>query len=227
MRRLPVLFVALSLLAALWVALPRGTDAWAFLGRHQAAWHAMVGSRPMLTAAAYVAAYAAVVGLSLPAGGVLTVAGGLLFGPVWGGVLAIAAASLGAVILFLLARTTFGGILARRAAPLVDRLRPGMERDGFAWLLALRLIPVVPFWLTNLAPALLGMRLRPYVLATVLGIAPATLVLASVGAGVGDVLAAGRPPDVSILLSAPVLLPLLALAALSLMPVAWRRIRHG
>ena len=225
MRRVLPLVALAGLLLLAWVALPRGDAAWRFLGQHQAAWHAAVASRPGVSILAYVAVYAGFVGLSLPAGGLLTVAGGLLFGAWRGGVLAVMAASLGAVLLFLLARTTLGAALARRAAPLVERLRPGLERDGFSWLLALRLIPVVPFWLTNLAPALLGMRLRPFVAATVLGIAPATFVLASVGAGVGGLLAAGRAPDLSLILSAPVLLPLLGLAALALLPVGWRRWR--
>ncbi len=189
-RSLPWLAIAALLIAA-WFLVPRGDAAWAYLGAHRAAWLAAVAARPVVWAAAYVVAYAAVVSLSLPAGGLLTVTGGLLFGAAPGGALAVVAASVGAVLLFLIARTAFGAGLARRAAPLVERLRPGMERDGFSWLLALRLIPVVPFWLTNLAPALLGMRLKPFVLATVLGIAPATFVLASVGAGVGDCAGAG------------------------------------
>lgn len=223
MRRvLPIVAVAGLLLLA-WATLPRGDAAWRFLGNHQAAWHCAVADRPALAALGYVAVYAGVVSLSLPAGGLLTVAGGLLFGAWRGGALAVLAASLGATLLFLLARTTLGATLARRARPLVERLRPGLDRDGFSWLLALRLIPVVPFWLTNLAPALLGMRLRPFVAATVLGIAPATFVLAGVGSGVGDLLAAGQAPDVSKILSPPVLLPLLGLAALALAPVGWRR----
>lgn len=220
-RWLPWLALATVLIAA-WLLLPRGDAAWHYLGAHRTAWLGAVAARPAVWALVYVAAYAGVVACSLPAGGLLTVTGGLLFGTALGGALAVTAASLGAILLFLIARSAFGTGLARRAQPLVERLRPGLERDGFSWLLALRLIPVVPFWLTNLAPALLGMRLKPYVLATVLGIAPATVVLAGVGAGVGDVLAQGRVPEISILLSAPVLLPLLGLAALSLLPVAWR-----
>lgn len=221
--------VAPLLLAAAFVALWLGGAghalSWAAIGERLHAWRAAVATRPVLAAAAYLAAYAAVVGLSLPAGGALSVLGGALFGAWAGGALAVAAATLGAVLLFLLARGTLGAWLARPARPLIERLRPAIERDGFAGLLALRLIPVVPFWLTNLAPALLGMRLLPYVAATLLGILPATFVLAGIGAGASDVLARGERPDLSALLSPPVLLPLLGLAALSLAPGVWRRWR--
>jgi uncharacterized membrane protein YdjX (TVP38/TMEM64 family) len=82
---------------------------------------------------------------------------------------------------------------------------------------------VVPFWLVNLAAALAGMRLWSFGAATLLGIIPGTFVFASIGAGVRDVLAAGNRPDLALILSPPVLAPMLALALLSLLPVAWRK----
>ncbi len=91
------------------------------------------------------------------------------------------------------------------------------------------MIPVVPFWLTNLAPALVGVPLAAFAGATLIGIMPATFVFASVSAGVDSVPATGEQPDTSLIWSPPVLLPLVGLAALSLLPVAWRRwrARHG
>jgi uncharacterized membrane protein YdjX (TVP38/TMEM64 family) len=88
---------------------------------------------------------------------------------------------------------------------------------------------VVPFWLVNLAAALCGMRLSQFASATFIGIIPATFVIASIGAGVGSVLARGERPDLGVLVSWPVLGPLLALATLSLTPVIWRkwRTRHA
>jgi uncharacterized membrane protein YdjX (TVP38/TMEM64 family) len=91
--------------------------------------------------------------------------------------------------------------------------------------MALRLVPVVPFWVVNLAAAIAGMRLSMFVPATALGIAPATFVFSSIGAGVGAVLAAGQTPDLSVLFTPQIILPLVGLAILSLLPVAWRRWR--
>jgi uncharacterized membrane protein YdjX (TVP38/TMEM64 family) len=95
--------------------------------------------------------------------------------------------------------------------------------------LAIRLVPVVPFWVVNLAAALCGMRLRHFVAATAIGIMPATFVLASIGAGVGGELSKGETPNPRLLLTWPVLGPLLALAVLSVTPVIWRkwRTRHA
>jgi uncharacterized membrane protein YdjX (TVP38/TMEM64 family) len=137
--------------------------------------------------------------------------------------LAVVGATIGAILLFLAARSALAPLLATRAGPFLDRVRPGLQRDGFSYLLVMRLIPVVPFWLTNLAPALVGIPLATFAGATFIGIMPATFVFASIGAGVEVVLAAGGQPDVSLIWSPPVLLPLVGLAVLSLLPVAWRR----
>jgi uncharacterized membrane protein YdjX (TVP38/TMEM64 family) len=218
---LPLLILA-TLLAAGYAAGLQHEVSWAGLGDRQAALRAWIAAHPVLAQAAYVAAYAAVVAVSFPAGSLLTAAGGLLFGRIVGTTLAVTGATLGAVLLFLAARSALGALLSRWAGPFLDRLRPGITRHGFSYVLAMRLLPVVPFWLINLASPLLGMKLAPFTVATLLGIIPATFVIASVGAGIGDVLARGERPDLSVLFSPPVLLPLLALAVLSLLPVAWR-----
>ena len=200
-----------------------GWLSWAGLAAHQTALHDFAARDPAGAAAAYLLVYCAVVALSVPGGGILTIVGGLMFGPWRGATFAVIGASSGAVLLFLLARSVFAAPLARRLGVFAERLRDGLARDGFNYLLALRLVPVVPFWLVNLAPALLGMRLLPYAGATVLGIIPASVVFASVGAGLGDVLAAGHAPDSGLLFTPRLLLPLLGLAILALLPALWRR----
>ncbi len=165
---------------------------WSALAERQAAWLAAVQAHPVTAGAAYVAVYALAVAASFPGALIITVAGGLLFGTMTGAALAVCGATTGAVVIFLAARLALRPYLARRAGKLLDRLRPGLQQDGFCYLLALRLIPVVPFWLVNLAAALSGMRLPHFAAATFFGIMPATFVYASIGAGLGDVLSAGR-----------------------------------
>ncbi len=196
---------------------------WAGLARHQARLLALVAAHPVVAPLVYAALYAIWVALSIPEAALVTVAGGLLFGTILGGTMAVLGATAGAVLLFLVARSAFGETVRRRAGAFLDRLRPKLHRDGFSYLLALRLVPA-PFWLVNLAAALSGMRLLPYTAATLIGIIPATFVLAWIGAGVAGVLADGRAPDLGILFSVHVLGPLLALAALALLPVAWRAV---
>ncbi len=221
----PFVLVLIAALAAvviwqtgIWHAL-----SWSELARHQTALIGLVRAHPTVAAFIYTALYAAFVALSIPESAVVTVAGGLLFGTLIGGSLAVLGATAGAVILFLIARSAFAGTVARRASGLMDLIRPRLHRDGFSYLLALRLIPALPFWLVNLAAALCGMRLLPYAAATLIGIIPVTFVFAWIGSGVGDVLAAGQVPNVAVIFSPRILGPLVALAALALLPVILRR----
>lgn len=220
----PLVLILALVLIALASGAPRYLS-FSALAARQRALGAFVHAHPALAFLSYAALYVTVVALSLPASGVMTVTGGVLFGPFLGAAAAAVAASLGATILFLAVRYALAPALAARAGVWMEKLREPLKRDGFNYLLVLRLVPIIPFWLVNLAPALVGMGLLPYVAATVIGVVPASVVFAGLGAGLSDVLAAGRHPDLGLLLSPHVLLPLLGLALLALLPVLWRHRR--
>lgn len=184
---------------------------------------AWVADHQTLAAVAFMATYVVVVGLSLPGGTVLTLAGGLVFGGVLAGTYVLFAATMGAVVIFLGARYAFADLCHARAGTGLAKMEAGFHANAFSYLLFLRLVPVFPFWLVNLVPALLDVRLGTYAAATFLGIIPATYVYAHVGAGMGSLLDAGERPDPYAALTAPeVLLPVLGLAVLSLAPVAYK-----
>jgi uncharacterized membrane protein YdjX (TVP38/TMEM64 family) len=221
MRRfLPLLM--LIVLATAGFVLSRGIG-WDSLARHQAMLAAEVAAHPAASAGLYLLAYILTAALSLPQAALLSVAGGLLFGTILGGGLTITGATIGASILLLVVRSAFAGVLDRHRHRIPEQVQTRLARDGFSYLLALRLIPLFPFWIVNLAAAVAGIRLIVFVPATLLGIAPASFVLSSIGASVGGILAEGRTPDLSVLFSARILLPLLGLAVLSLLPALFRR----
>jgi uncharacterized membrane protein YdjX (TVP38/TMEM64 family) len=93
------------------------------------------------------------------------------------------AATIGAIIVFLIARSALGETLAARVGPWLSKLRQGFQEDAFNYLLFLRLVPVFPFWLVNLAPALLGVSLSTYALATAIGIIPGSFAYSIAGEG--------------------------------------------
>ena len=142
---------------------------------------ASISGHTLLAILAFMAIYAATVALSLPGAAVLTLAGGFLFGWFWGALASVAAATLGAIVIFLIARSALGEPLAARAGPWLAKLRAGFKEDAFNYLLFLRLVPIFPFWLVNLAPALLGVSLWTYTLATVIGIVPGSFAYSIVG----------------------------------------------
>lgn len=225
MRRLLALLSLLIFIAAC-VWLTRGVG-WDVLARNQVALHGWVDAHPLLAAGAFVLAYIATAALSLPHGALLTAAGGLLLGAIPATILAAIGATAGSALLLVLLRSLLANTLRRQQAKIPETMRMRLARDGLSYLLVVRLLPVFPFWLVNIAAAVVGLRLAVFIPGTLIGVLPVTYILASIGAGLGDVLAQGRTPDLATLFAPQILLPLAALAALSLLPVLLRRrVRH-
>ena len=195
------------------------------LREHDQALRAFVEARPVLTALGFVLAYAAAVAVSLPGAVFLTIAGGFLFGIWLGGFLVVVGATAGAVAIFLIAKTSLGEGLKERAGPWLQRMQAGFNENALNYLLVLRLIPAFPFWIVNIVPAFLGVKLKDYALATFFGIMPGSFVYASIGNGLGTVIEAGDEPDLGIILEPAILTPILGLAALALLPVAYRKLK--
>jgi uncharacterized membrane protein YdjX (TVP38/TMEM64 family) len=237
-RLLPLAVVVAAMILALAMGWHR-TLSLETLVRHRAEIDAFIAAHGTAALGAFVAIYIAVVSLSLPGATILTMTGGLLFGAIVGGSAAIVGATIGATIIFLIARTAAGEFLLRRAGPLAAKVTQGFRDNAFSYLLFLRLVPVFPFWLVNLAAALAGIGLGAFVGATALGIIPGTFIYAFVGAGLDGAigaldadyracLAAGRSDcridfDATKALTPTLIAALAALALLALLPVLVRR----
>ncbi len=190
---------------------------------------ALVGwrDRNLVTASlAYVAIYIVAVAFSVPGAIWLTMAGGFLFGTALAVVLTVCSATIGATLIFLAARSSLGAVLHERAGPWLVRVDEEVARGEISFLLVMRLIPVIPFFIANLAPAFVNVRLGNFIWTTFVGIAPATAVISSVGAGLGEVLDQGGEPDIGVIFQPHILLPLLGLAALAALPVILRKLRE-
>lgn len=181
--------------------------------------------------AGFIGAYAMLVALSVPGAVWMTILGGFLFGTVAATVFVVLGATAGALVLFLAARHAFADAVRARAGPRIERMGAGFRHNAFSYLLALRLVPLFPFWLVNLAAASLGVPFKTFVVATAVGIIPGAFVYASLGNGLGAILDAGGDPDLGVIFSPMVLLPLLGLAALAVAPIVYKAIQtrrgHG
>ena len=189
---------------------------------------ALVGwrDRNLMTASlAFVAIYIVAVAFSVPGAIWLTLAGGFVFGTALAAALTVISATTGATLIFLAARSSLGAVLHERAGPWLKRVDAEVARGEISFLLVMRLIPVIPFFIANLAPAFVNVRLGNFIWTTLVGIAPATVVISSVGAGLGEVLDRGGEPDIGVIFAPHILLPLLGLAALAALPVILRKLR--
>jgi len=223
-RLVPVAILILGLTAFLLLGLDRYLS-FEMLSRHHTTLNAWVQANTVAAALVFVLGYALVVAFSLPVAALLTPLGGYLFGPWIGASLSLIAATLGATAVFLAARTAFRDVFRARAGSRLAKLEAGFARDDFSYLLFLRLVPVFPFWLVNVVPALLGMRLDRFALATLLGIIPGAIVFSGLGDGLGMLLEKGEKPNLGIIFEWRILLPLLGLAVLSLVPIAYNRLK--
>ena len=195
------------------------------LAENEAALKRAVSNNPVLTGLAYMMIYVVSVTFSLPGAVWLSLAGGLMFGTWTGGLLIVMGATLGASGLFVAARFIMGDALRARAGPALQKFEASFNRDALSYLFILRLLPVFPFFIVNLGAALVGVRYPVFLFTTFFGIMPGTFVFASIGNGISMVLQSGKQPDLSVMTSPEILLPLVGLAVLSLAPMVWRRFK--
>jgi uncharacterized membrane protein YdjX (TVP38/TMEM64 family) len=180
--------------------------------------------------ALFITGYIAIVAFCLPGGTVATLTGGFLFGVIPGVFFNITSAAIGAILIFLIARSSFGDQLARRVVDgggAAARLIVAIKQNEWSVLFIMRLVPLVPFVLANLIPAFTGSSLFRYAVTTIFGIIPGALVFTSVGAGLGEVFDRGETPDLGIIFTPSILLPILGLAALAALPMVLKAFRKG
>lgn len=181
----------------------------------------------LLSALSFCLIYIAAVALSFPGATILTLLGGFLFGTIMGSVFVILSATVGACLIFMATKTAFGDVLAKKAGPFIKKFEKGFQEDAFSYLLILRFVPLFPFWLINIIPALLGTKLRTFFLTTLIGIMPGSIIYVSVGSGLGTIFDSQQQPNLSIIFEPEVLLPIIGLALLSFVPVIYKKIRKN
>ncbi|MCW5714692.1 MAG: TVP38/TMEM64 family protein [Bauldia sp.] len=152
-----------------------------------------VEDQPAFATAAYVGIYMLAVVFSVPGGSVFTIVGGIMFGGLVGGLITTAGAVLGSLGVFLVARTSLAGWTRRRMAqlgPRINAIAEGFRENAFSLLIVLRLIPVMPYWASNALPAIFGVGVPTFVIATTIGLLPWTVSFAFFGAALDDIVAA-------------------------------------
>ena len=170
--------------------------------------------------------YFLLVVFSLPGAAVASVSGGFLFGLNLGLLINVTAASTGATVLFILVRYGLKSFKYSRSSDFDNnfavKIKNGLIQNQVSIMLILRLVPLVPFFLANILPAIVGVRLFNFIWTTVIGIIPGGIVFTWIGAGVGEVFDRNEYPNIELLFTPAILGPLLGLAALILIPMILR-----
>ena len=226
-QRWPIIVIAL--VAILGAITLRDFLSFEALRDNRAALIAFRDSQYLLTALVFIAAYIAIVAFSLPGATAATLTGGFLFGVFPGALFNITAATIGAVAIFLAVRAGFGRAMSAKIDASDGRIKQiteAIRANEVPVLFSLRLMPVLPFFVMNVIPALIGVRLQVFAATTFFGIMPGGAIYTWVGAGLGEVFARDETPDLGIIFEPHIIGPLLGLAALSLLPVILKQFRR-
>ena len=176
----------------------------------------------LLAPFAFLTVYVAVVLLSLPGPIFVTLAGGFLFGALPGALLSLGGATLGATIVLLVVRTAVGNFLRRRAGSFLNKMESGFQKNAFSYLLAMRLVPLFPFGMVTLSAAILGVRVKTFFAATLLGSFPAALIISLTGAGLDDLLESEDGFSITSIFSPLLIAAMIGLVALALSPICYK-----
>lgn len=183
--RWAVLAVIVALIAA-FVALDLGRFfTLEYLQQSRGAVEGLRNNHPFAVAAAYFLLYVVVTGLSLPGAAVLTLAGGAVFGLLWGTVIVSFASSLGATLAMLASRFLLRDAIQKRYGDRLAAINEGIRKDGGFYLFSLRLVPAFPFFLINLAMGLTPIRAWTFYWVSQLGMLAGTIVFVNAGTELG------------------------------------------
>jgi uncharacterized membrane protein YdjX (TVP38/TMEM64 family) len=227
-RFLPLIFLLLGLVIA-YLSGVQNFFSLSFLNQQRDALEKIVHGHYALSVAAFFVVYTVSVACSLPAASILTVFAGFLFGWLVGGLVVVCAATFGATLLFIAARSSIGNFLRNKVSGMSAQFIDGFTKNAFYYLLILRIAPIFPFFIVNIVPVLFNMKLKDYVLATFIGIIPGTFAYTWLGKGVGSVLDAakknGVTPKVSDLVTPEITIAFFALAVVAAMPLLIKKMK--
>lgn len=164
--------------------------------------------------------YTGATALSIPIATGLSLAVGFLFGRWIGVAMILFSATLGATLVFLGARYVFAEAAQRNMGRVARKMIEGFHENDFSYLLFLRLVPLFPFWLVNLAPAFTPMKIRTFIIATAIGIAPGCFVFANLGQSLGSI------DSSESLLSIQTISALVMLGIFAMVPVFIKKFRY-
>lgn len=193
---------------------------------HRMSLLAFTTQHQFLAIISFIIVYIIGVASAMPGAFFLTIMGGFLFGPLRGTLMVVMSATLGATLVYLAVRLALREWVETRHARWLKVMEQGFQENALSYLLFLRLVPIFPFFLVNIIPALLGIPLKTFVVGTLIGIIPGSLVYVLVGHGLGHVFDTHSTPNFGIF-SDPLLLgPLIALALLALVPVGYQKLKR-
>lgn len=185
---------------------------------------AFVAAHPVITPILYIFIYAVATSLSIPGGAILSLLGGFLFPMPLSTAYVVVGATVGASVIFLAARSAIGDFLAKKAGPFLKKMEKGFQKNAWSYLLFLRFVPLFPFWLVNIAPAVFGISFWTFLWTTFVGIIPGAYVYTQTGRGLGAILETGQEFSIESILNIHLRIALVVLGLFALIPIIIKKL---
>jgi uncharacterized membrane protein YdjX (TVP38/TMEM64 family) len=187
-----------------------------------------VAERYFLAVLLFLVSETVAIGLSMPVDALFAVTAGFLFRQPWATIYSVVAATVGALIIFVIVRAAMTAAWRARTISSLSYMEAGFQKNAASYLLCLRLIPFSPFWFINLVAAFFNVRLSTFAWTTLVGIIPTSFVHAEAGRGLNAIFESGENFSFRSVFNAQVITALIGLALLSLVPIGirWIRDRH-
>jgi len=177
-----------------------------------------------LTTLSYIGIYILATILAFPFTIGLSLVGGYLFGPI-ATIYVVLSMTIGSTIFYLVIRSSMGRWLVKKGDRWLAKMENGFKMNAFNYLLVLRLIPIFPYWVINIIAGLLAIPPRTFILATLVGLIPGSLIYVMLGHSLNSLFKTNQAPNFNIIFTPPFLIPLLGLALLSLIPIFYKKWR--
>ncbi len=184
-----------------------------------------ITAHPVAVPVIYILAYIILTALSVPGAVFLTLLGGYLFPQPFSTIYVVFAATCGATLIFLAARTALGDSLKEKAGPFLKKMEKGFNDNAASYMLFLRFVPLFPFWIVNLAPAFFGVPLRTFIWTTLVGIAPGSFVFTLAGGGLEKIFETNQAFSINAIFNTELKIALTLLGVLALVPILVKKFK--
>lgn len=171
------------------------------------------------TVAIYILVYFAVISFMLPGGAILSLTGGVLFGPIRATLFINVGATLGAMVSFFISRYFVGDWAQNKFENQLKKFNDEIEGHGSNYLLTLRFLPIFPFFLINIASGLTKIKPAKFLWTTMIGIIPGSYAYALAGNNLSSI------TNISEILSFNVIIVFVVLGVISLIPIVLRKLK--
>lgn len=185
----------------------------------------VVADHPILSPLIFITTYAISICLLLPLSLYFMLMAGFLFPQPWAALYALTGTVISCTTVYWIARTAWGDLIRRKANGFFYRMKLGFQEDATSYLLALRFLPILPFWATNIGPAIFNIPFGTYFWTTVVGLIPSRFIYTQAGRGLGVIFESGEPLSLGLILNSQMKVALICLAVFAVLLVVGRQIQ--